>query len=255
MTWWGSFAPQVSQFGFYLDKVMLLGSDHRSGAAQPTPGNGLRCRKSVHVHQSTAHKRSSASKAGLAVNRNGTRFIRANRQETLDDIPVRTCTVRKVQIVVTKSRLAKNTRVIASPVQTYHSSDAKLLKEANKVLGSTAHADVCCFRAARRTRERQQLTRNNPVQVAVVYLLPKLIWFDIERIWCEEVAHIGRPMPSADAVKDAQRERGFRTSRCIAKENQRAFETLEFCIGLFGEISKAKNPIGAHQGCCVRQRL
>eukprot|EP00322_Chrysochromulina_rotalis_P028754 CAMPEP_0115846842 /NCGR_PEP_ID=MMETSP0287-20121206/10070_1 /TAXON_ID=412157 /ORGANISM="Chrysochromulina rotalis, Strain UIO044" /LENGTH=326 /DNA_ID=CAMNT_0003300647 /DNA_START=998 /DNA_END=1979 /DNA_ORIENTATION=- len=135
------------------------------------------------LHQVERDERPRAAEAGLAVNCERAGFGLGDLEEALEDLLRWVATVRKVQVVVVEVCICELLAIINLVVEAHDASDVVLAKVLEVGLGRVGlHAVDVGDRGLRWARERQELARHDPVEVAVLDALVVLVLVGIKRL-------------------------------------------------------------------------
>lgn len=154
-----------------LFQKVLLRTDDGAGPAHAQPGDALGGRELVVLHEIAGDERAGATETRFAVHGHGARTRLAYLEELLDDEVARRTAVDEEEIVVLEAGVHEPLGVVDLLVEAYDALDVVLAKVARVGLGRVQRVAVLDLALRVRTRERQELLRQDPVEVTVFHFL------------------------------------------------------------------------------------
>jgi len=170
---------------FHLRQVELLWAEDRAGPRDPHPADERLGRDLVVFHCPEADQGACAAETGLAVDRDGAgvitcgKMVVGNLHPLVDDRVRRCGTVYEKQVVVSNASLNEVLFIVFLLVQANDSRDIEALEDFD-ILVRVMTVSLVGITSLDRAHECHHLTRNDPVDVAVLDALKILVLLDVE---------------------------------------------------------------------------
>ncbi len=129
------------------------------------------------LHNIERNQRTRATEACLTVDCDGSFLCLGSCQKLIYDCLRRRRTIEEIEVEMLDSMLREFLLVVLRFIQTHNKGHSHFLKDGYVILGRERTVLVSCVE---RAREADELSRDGPVQVAVLYLLIVLVLDDIE---------------------------------------------------------------------------
>jgi hypothetical protein len=235
---------------FLVAEELLLGTEHRTGAADAVPTNPGASGKAKILHGVQSNQRARSAETSLAMNRHRAGIVFADLQELANDCFGGTGSIREDKVRVGDPCLGEAGGLVLRFVQTDDVANVGFL-ECVDVIGRSEGGVSINVGDIMRTGECDELIGDDPVQITVFDALVKLIDISLERERVEP-AELRCRFETSQAIQDVTIENGIDLRCCITEgleafASTERFETRERGPSLFGGFAHGEHLKATHQ--------